>query len=252
MTQRTVSIIQARMESKRLPGKVLMDIQGKPMLQRVFDRIAQAEVSDEIVIATSVEHSDDPIAEYCEEQNMSCFRGSPSDVLARYYNAAKEYGADIVVRFTADCPLLDPTIIQKVVTACKLGKHEYVSNVLPPTYPDGLDTEVFSFESLKRLHVEATLPSEREHVSTYIHKNPHLFRTLNVENSEDLSHLRWTVDRDVDLAFVREVYRHLSNHLFGMKEVLALLDEHPELQKLNEGIERNEGHASYLKSGSGS
>lgn len=243
----TVAIIQARMKSERLPDKVLMDIEGKPMLARVWERVSSAHICDEVVIATSDLDADTPIANYCKEHDIPCFRGEHDDVLKRYYDAALAHKAEVIVRFTADCPLLDPEIIRRVVQAFDPKKHDYISNVLPPTYPDGLDTEVFSFATLKRAHEEVELPSEREHVTTYIQKHLDQFRIANVENGEDLSKLRWTVDREKDCKFVQKVYAHFANQSFGMNEVLTLLEEHPDLGMHNKTIERNEGHASALE-----
>ncbi|MBI3336768.1 glycosyltransferase family protein [Candidatus Peregrinibacteria bacterium] len=242
-----VAIIQARMSSTRLPEKVLADIGGRPMLYRVVERVRLTPAIAEVIVATSTDASDEPIALYCKKQGFSCFRGDLSDVLARYYHAARAYRADVIVRITADCPLHDPAVIQKVVRAFDPQKHDYVSNVLPPTYPDGLDTEVFSFATLERMHTEAVLPSEREHVTFYITNHPECFRIHNVPYTEDLHTYRWVVDRPQDLVFAQAVYSHFGEKSFGMEDILALLREQPELCKLNEGIQRNEGHAAALQ-----
>jgi spore coat polysaccharide biosynthesis protein SpsF (cytidylyltransferase family) len=243
---KTVALIQARMTSIRLPGKVMAEVAGRPLLDHVVKRAQQARTLDLVVVATSDQPADDVVARFCAEADIPCFRGSEDDVLDRYYQAAKHYAADAIVRLTADCPLLDPAVIDKVVRAFQAGDYDYVSNVLPPTYPDGLDTEVFRWDALERAWREACFMSQREHVTSYICEQPTLFRLGNVEHDPDLSALRWTVDEPQDLEFVRRVYGYLGPvHFFGMAEILALLREHPELNGINAGFQRNEG---YLKS----
>lgn len=245
---KTVAIIQARMSSTRLPGKVFADVCGQPLLHHVVCRARRARTPDQVVVATSDRPADDVVARFCEMSAVPCFRGSEEDVLDRYCHAARHFKAEAVVRVTADCPLLDPDVIDRVVQAFLAGDQDYVSNTLDRTYPDGLDVEVFSFAALARAWREARLPSEREHVTPYIWKHPELFRLGNVKQDEDLSDLRWTVDEPRDLEFVRAVYRWLGPRSdFGMQEVLALLREHPELGRINAGIERNEGYRWSLE-----
>lgn len=233
------------MASTRLPGKVLADLAGRPLLYHVVNRTSLARTLNSVVVATTVESQDDPIEEFCDSQGVLCFRGSENDVLDRYYQAAKYWNARVVVRITADCPLLDPAVIDEVVAIFNRGPADYVTNTIECTYPDGLDTEVFNRQALARAWREARLKSEREHVTPYIRNHPELFRLGNVSHSEDLSALRWTVDEPNDLAFVREIYDQLGTSMFGMEEVLKLLREHPGLSEVNRGIMRNEG---YLKS----
>lgn len=242
---KTVAIIQARMASSRLPGKVMADIAGKPMLFHVVTRAKQARNIDLVIVATSIGTDDDPVEHFCREADIPCFRGSLDDVLDRFYQAARHFQGDTIVRLTADCPLLDPRVIERTVETFLAGNCDYASNALTCTYPDGLDTEVFSFRVLERAWAEATLRSEREHVTPYIRNHPDIFRLENVCNTCDLSSLRWTVDEAKDLAFVRAVYEHFGKTLFGMEEVLSLLDRDPRLLELNAGIGRNEG---YIKS----
>jgi len=237
----TVAIIQARVSSTRLPGKVLKDIAGQPVLKRIVRRVQHAKVFGEVVVATSDDGSDDPIAELCSREQVPCFRGSLPDVLDRFYRAALQYKADAVARFTADCPLLDPGVIRRVVEAFRSGQYDYACNILPPTFPDGLDTEVFSMRAIERSHNEAVDPFEREHMDEYVLAHLDEFPHVNVMNDTDLSRLRWTLDEERDLRFVRAVYEHFRSDDFGMHAVLAFLDAHPEVQKLNEGIERNAG-----------
>jgi spore coat polysaccharide biosynthesis protein SpsF len=242
---KTIVLIQARMSSSRLPGKVLQDISGQPMLLHVIQRAKKAKSVDMIVVITSTHEDDDAIEMLCKENGISCFRGSLDDVLDRYYQAAISFQADIIVRLTADCPLLDAKIIDKLVQTFHKGDFDYVSNTIECTYPDGLDTEVFKLEALGRAWKEACLNSEREHVTAYIYKHPELFRLGNVKNSIDLSHLRWTVDTPEDMEFVRAIYMRFKNTYFGMSEILTFLKIHPEIASINAGQVRNEG---YLKS----
>lgn len=233
------------MGSTRLPGKVMTDIVGKPMLLHVVNRVKQAHSVDLVVIATSTHPDDDVIEHFCHQESISCFRGSLNDVLDRYYQAACYFKADVIVRLTADCPLLDPAVIDKVIQAFHASNLNYVANVLEYTYPDGLDTEVFSRKTLERTWQEARLKSEREHVTSYIYNHQELFDIGVVKHDEDLSRLRWTVDEPADLEFVRSVYEYMGSSTFGMPEILDLLKQHPELEKKNANIMRNMG---YIKS----
>jgi glutamate-1-semialdehyde aminotransferase/spore coat polysaccharide biosynthesis protein SpsF (cytidylyltransferase family) len=242
---KTAAIIQARMASTRLPGKILAEVGGYPMLFHVVRRAQRAKGLDLVVVATSNRTPDDVVERFCEDNGIRCFRGSEDDVLDRYYHAAKQFHADVVVRLTADCPLLDPEIISLVVQMFRAAEHDYVSNVLECTFPDGLDTEVFSWQALERTWREARLKSEREHVTPFMRNHPELFRQLNVRHSQDLSGLRWTVDEPCDLDFVRGIYAHFGSVDFGMTDILDLLQTQPQLARVNAGIVRNEG---YLKS----
>lgn len=243
---KTVAIIQGRMTSRRLPGKILAAIAGVPLLAHVTRRAQASGVFHDIVFATTTDPSDDPVETYCTAHGIRCFRGDPSDVLDRYAQAARAYGAGVIVRLTSDCPLLDPAVIKRVVGTFDPARHDYVSNAIRRTYPDGLDTEVFSLEALKRADKEARLPSEREHVTPYMHKHPELFRIAHVTQERDYSALRWTVDEPRDLDFVRAVFRELGDGLFGQEEILALLERKPDLQHINEGIPSNEGYERSL------
>jgi spore coat polysaccharide biosynthesis protein SpsF (cytidylyltransferase family) len=243
---KVTAIIQARMGSSRLPGKVLKDIQGKPMLQRVIERVKEAALVDEVILATTTDTSDDQVAIFAESINCIVFRGSIDDVLDRYYQAATLAGSDYVVRITADCPVMDPAVIDKAIKTFIEGDYDYVSTADPkPTFPDGLDVWVVPYTILKRTWNEAELKSEREHVFPYIYNNPDKFKIGTVSHDPDLSELRWTVDQDEDLLFIRKIYAELGDRIFSMQEVLELLENKPELQSINNGIIRNEG---YLKS----
>lgn len=244
---KTVAIIQARMTSSRLPGKILADIAGSAMLLHVVRRARRCTALDLVAVATTVNATDDDVVRLCGANAIPCCRGSEEDVLDRYYQAARALSADVVVRITADCPLLDPEVVDKVVAAFQASNCDYASNVLEPTYPDGLDTEVMSWATLERAWRDAKLKSEREHVTLYIRNHPELFRLVNVKHEEDLSRLRWTVDESRDLDLVRTVFARLGTDAFGMKETMALLRHDPALRELNAGIERNEGLTKSLQ-----
>ena len=244
----TVAIVQARLSSSRMPGKVLQALCGASMLEHQLARIKKANLIDQLVVATSVETSDDPIEMLCQKLNIDCFRGSLNDVLDRYYQAAKQYGATSIVRLTADCPLTAPCLIDKVINCFQSNAFDYVSNTIKPTYPDGLDVEVFSFLALEQAWQKAKLPSEREHVTPYIINHPERFSLGSFEDEADLSHLRWTVDYPEDFEFVKKVYQSLyvNNPGFSMQDILALLKNHPELLEINQQFQRNEGMKKSL------
>jgi len=236
------------MTSSRLPGKVLADVAGRPLLDHVVRRVQRARTIDLTVVATTERTTDDAVADFCGRRELPCFRGSEEDVLDRYYRAAVHFQAAVIIRLTADRPLLDPAVIDRVVEQFQAGDYDYVSNSVERSFPDGLDTEVFRRAALDRAWREASLKSEREHVTPYIWKNPGLFRLGQVKNGRDLSSLRWTVDLPQDLDFVRRVYESLgANRCFGMEEVLTLLQASPELGRINAGIGVNEGYIKSLR-----
>ncbi len=247
----TGAIVQARFGSVRLPGKVLADLGGKPMLERVLERVAAATRVALVVLATTADPEDTPLAALGEALGARVFRGSADDVLDRYHRAATAHGIDVIVRVTGDCPLVDPALIDRTVAVFAEGDCDYVSTSYPvATFPDGLDVEVFSRTALDRAWREARLGSEREHVTPYIWKHPRGFRLKAVTHAENLSAMRWTVDLDRDLEFVRCVYRRLepaSGPVFGMQEILDLLRRHPEIAAINRGIARNEGYEKSLQ-----
>jgi spore coat polysaccharide biosynthesis protein SpsF len=223
-----VAIIQARSGSTRLPGKVLMDIAGYPMVSRVVQRSRQARLLTEVVLATSTEERDEPLARLAAQLDVPCFRGSEGDVLSRFFGATQAFNADLVVRLTADCPLLDGAVIDQVVRVFQESEGmDYVSNTLERTYPRGLDTEVFTRDALARAHREAKLPYEREHVTPYIYNHPELFSLRNVTHIPDLSAYRMTVDEAIDLEAVRRIYRHFQTLNFTFIDVIHFLAENP-------------------------
>ena len=238
---RIVAIIQARMGSTRLPGKVLMELAGEPMLARCVNRTRRAQTLNEVVVATTVKPADDAIVRLCDEHNWPCFRGSEEDVLDRYYHAAIAHRADVVVRITSDCPLIEPEIVDRVVREFLdlQPEADYACNVLPRrTFPRGLDTEVMRFDVLERAWREDDNPAWREHVTLYIQCNPDLFRIHGITNEVDYSHMRWTVDIPEDLAFVRCIYDHFGHDRFSWREVLAVLEQHPEWLKINRHVQQ--------------
>lgn len=235
-----MAIIQARYGARRLPGKVLEDLAGLPMLVRVVNRTSRARKLDNVVVATTAQKADDTIEGLCQKWGFTHFRGSEKDVLDRYYQAAQAFHADIVVRITADCPLIEPEIIDRVV-----GEYislqpdvQYVTNTLTRTYPRGLDVEVMSFTALKKAWQEDRNPAWREHVTQYIRHHPEKFKACNVANETDYSHMRWTVDTIDDLTFVRRIYNSFNNDTFYWQEVLQLLEKYPEWLEINRNVQQ--------------
>ncbi len=246
-----VAIIQARMGSTRLPGKVMKKVQGKTLLEHLILRVKRAYGIDKIIVATTISKKDSPIARLAVSLGVGVYRGSVDDVLDRYYQAAKEAHAKTVIRLTGDCPLMDPKVIDRVVSFYKKNRrrYNYVSNIRPPTFPDGMDVEVFSFNVLERMWREAALPSEREHVTAYIGNHPDSFRVGNVLAEKDLSKLRLTVDTKDDLSLVRAVVKGLSGkkNYPDVQDIAAFLKQHPELTGHNRHIGRNEGYAKSVR-----
>jgi spore coat polysaccharide biosynthesis protein SpsF (cytidylyltransferase family) len=246
---KTVAIVQARWGSTRLPGKVLLPLAGPTVLEHVVRRVRRARAVDGVVVATSIKPEDLKIAMFCAKKGISLYLGSEEDVLDRYYQAARLYGADIVVRITADCPLIDPGIIGRMIAEHRAGGSDYTSNTLAESFPDGEDVEVFTFAALERAWKEAALGSEREHVTPYIRNHPEIFRLKNVAHPDNLAHMRWTLDRLDDYLFLKKVYGALyrRNTLFGIKDILVYLKKHPEVGRINSHIERNEGYKTSLQ-----
>ncbi|MGE4062689.1 MAG: NTP transferase domain-containing protein [Rhodospirillaceae bacterium] len=244
-----LAVLQARMGSSRLPGKVLMPILGEPMLLRQIERIRRCKLVDGLVVATSTSRTDDPLADICQARGIPVGRGSENDVLSRFIDVAKPYKPAAVVRLTGDCPLTDPEVIDAVIATFKNGAVDYASNVEPATFPDGLDTEVISWSAMLQADREAVLPSHREHVTLYIRSKPETFRTAAYTRTPDLSHLRWTVDEPADLEFVRRIYEALypAKPDFVTADVLHLLEANRHLADVNRGFERNEGLRKSLE-----
>ena len=236
-----VAIVQARMGSTRLPGKVLRPILGTPMIGLMLERLARARRVDQIVVATSEDEANDSLAAYVESLGHACFRGSEDDVLQRFVDAAREHAADVVIRLTADCPLTDPDIVDTCVELFLEQDLDYFANNSPPMLPDGLDVEVMKRSALDTAVQETDRPYDHEHVTPYLRESGK-FRTGSLPSSEDLSELRWTVDEPADLAVVTRVFEHFApSTAFGWNEVLELQRERPELFADNNQFQRNEG-----------
>lgn len=237
---KTVIIVQARMTSTRLPGKVLMPVMGKSLLAYQLERLARCSLADEIVVATTLNRADDPIAELAARHDAGIFRGSEEDVLSRYHGAAVASRADTVVRVTADCPLMDPAVVDRTIRQFTLApdQYDYVSNTLQRSYPRGMDTEVFSFRALNEAFHSATTPGDREHVTPYLYRQPHRYRLCNVAYPIDESGHRWTVDTVEDFALVRNLLEALypSNATFTLEDALATAQAHPEWADINRHV----------------
>jgi len=238
---RIVCIIQARMGSSRLPGKVMKEICGKPMIQWVVSRSMHSNFIDHVLIATTESESDDTIAMFCQKNSIACYRGNEFDVLDRYYQAAKLAEADIVVRLTADCPLVDAQLIDETIQKMIGSNADFCANRLPPpykrTFPIGLDVEVVSMQALEIAWHKATKKYEREHVLPFVYDPQNGFNIIILDNEEDFGGMRWTVDTEKDLEFVRRVMKHLSCKMtFSWMDVLSVVKEYPDLEKINENI----------------
>lgn len=246
---KTVAIIQARMGSTRLPGKVLAKINGRPMLGLLLSRVDAASLVSEIIVAIPDEQGDDVLRDWLEDNNIEYFRGSAEDVLERFYLCALACQADLIVRVTADDPLKDPEIINYAIR-CMLDNLEfdYVSNTIIPTYPEGLDIEVFKFSALENAYRNAVLSSEREHVTPYIWKHSEFFITHNFVNQRNLSSWRWTVDKYEDLLFIRTIMDIFKDQpLVSYLEIIEFLDANPDLLKINtQKTLRNEGYIQSI------
>ncbi len=230
------------MSSSRLPGKILMDIAGEPMLMRVVERTRKARTVDQVVFATTTDSSDDPVDAFCRERAIPCFRGSLPDVLDRFYQAALKFEAETVVRLTADCPLLDPGVVDETVELFRRAGADFAANRLPPpfkrTYPIGLDCEVCSFSALERAWREAAAPHDREHVMPYLYEVEGRFKVAVLNTPVDYGSLRWTVDTAPDLELVRQVYARLAAKPdFNWLDVLAVFEREPTLAKINSAVE---------------
>lgn len=240
-----IAIIQARMGSTRLSGKILKRLSGKPALWHLTNRLRYSKCLKDIVIATTVNSEDDIVVKFCKANNLKWYRGSEEDVLDRYYQAARTFQADPVVRITADCPVIDPTIVDEVIEGYFEGGYDVYG--LGGEFPDGLDCGLFSFWVLEDTWKHATLPSEREHVGPYMKKHPEKYRIGVYEKFKGLGHHRWTLDEEADLRFLQVLFDRLyrPGRIFLTQEILDLLEKEPQLMEINANIIRNEG---YLKS----
>lgn len=235
-----LTVIQARMSSTRLPGKVMLPILGKPLLIRMIERVKSAKLIGMLIVATSTNSDDDKIEELCNQNNIKCFRGHLTDLLDRHYQVGKKFGADAVVKIPSDCPLIDPQIIDRVIKYYidNSEKFDFISNLHPATYPDGNDVEVMSFNALERAWKEAARPLEREHTTPYFWENPDKFKIGNVVWESELDYStthRWTIDFEEDYQFITKVYEelYLNNPIFELYDILKLLKDKPEIADIN-------------------
>ena len=257
MKKKIYAIIQARMSSSRLPGKVLKKIKQKPMLHYVIKQVKASKMVDEIIIVTTTEKEDKPIVDFCLKNKIKCFRGSKLDLLDRYYNCAKKYNCDPIVRVTSDCPIVDPEVIDLTISEFLKKKYDYISNNLEKikgkwensmcNYPQGMTVEVSSFNALKKAWNEAKKPSEREHVFPYIQFNPKKFNVNSIKYHKDLSHIRCTVDRVNDLEFIRKIYDLIPNKKYiTISDIEKIIKQNPELTSINNKIPFDEGYQISL------
>lgn len=236
--------VQARMGSTRLPGKILKQVLGKPLLLYQIERLKEVTLADCCRILTTTEKADDQIVSFCKDHGIPVFRGPEEDVLSRYHQAALEYRPDAIVRVSSDCPLIDPKVVNDIIRTYRDGfpQWEYVSNCITRTFPRGLDAEIFSFEALDKAFRLSIDKGEREHVTLHMYRHPELYRLRNVTNSEDLSDYRWTVDTTEDFELIKRILEHLYPRKpdFRMQDVLQLLNEHPDWKRINEGVKQKE------------
>lgn len=240
---RTVAIIQARMGSTRLPGKVLMDLGGETTLGRVVRRLSRAKSLTQIAVATTDSPADDAILSESERLGVACFRGSEQDVLSRYAGAAEQFAADTVVRITSDCPLIDAGIVDQVLEELRRSSVDFAYNDVEHGFPRGLDVEAFSRDVLKQAMAGAHARYQREHVTPFFYEHPELFKATVVRSGKDFSAYRWTLDTPEDLKLIRAVYEHFSNtDEFDWHSVVELMEQSPELATINEHVIQKSGH----------
>lgn len=237
---KTVAIIQARLGSKRLPGKVLRELAGRPMIHWVVDRISKCKTVDAVVVATTRHEHDDRLVGYCNELGWNVVRGSENDVLSRYVLAAEKYEAGRIVRITADCPLIDPEIVDQVVNKlAEDNRNDYASNFFPKRFfPRGLDAEAFTMAALEKVDQLSIEAKFREHVTLKIYSQPEGFRITSVCNSKDQSNLRWTVDCLEDFELVSKIVNHMDRGDFSFQDVIAAYEDHPEWHLINQNTKQ--------------
>lgn len=237
---RIVAIIQARMGSTRLPGKILKKVNGRPLLSYQIERLQQSNYINDLVIATTIDEKDDLIVELCEKNNILSFRGSEEDVLARYYETAKAFKAEAIVRITSDCPIIDVQVVDKTIQYFINNNFDYVSNTVERTYPRGLDTEIFTFAALEIAYNEAVLERDREHVTAYFYTNPDIFKISSVRNEIDYSKYRWTVDTEEDFQLIKNIIENLysDNPQFTLHDTVQLMETNPDWFNINAHIEQ--------------
>lgn len=247
MGRNIVAIIQARMSSSRLPGKVLKKLAGIPVLEHVHSRVSHAKLIHNVVVATSTDPSDDQIEEFCAKKEINCFRGDLKDVLSRYYHCAVQYKATHVMRITADCPLVDPVIIDSVILSGVAGNYDCFG--INGSFPNGLDCTLLSMSAISNAYKNASLPSQREHVWPYIGDNPNLFKLGHLEMFDSFNDERWTLDEEEDYELLNVIFRKLyrDKKIISTLDVLELMESNPSFRSINSHITRNEGYIKSLK-----
>ena len=238
------AIVQARTGSTRLPNKIFKELCGKPILWHVINRLSYSKLIKQIIIATTNLSEDDKVEEFCKTNNILFYRGSSDDVLSRYYEAAKKFNADLIIRITSDCPVIDPQIIDKMTNNFfdfyEKEKIDYMSNTIIRTFPRGLDAEIFPFNVLEKTHLEAKQDYEREHVTPYIYQHPEIFKIKNFTCEKDYSFYRWTVDTIEDFKLIEKIYEALykENDIFYFEDILKLFEEYPDLININKDVKQ--------------
>jgi spore coat polysaccharide biosynthesis protein SpsF (cytidylyltransferase family) len=244
-----LAAIQVRTASTRFPQKVLKKIKGKTILELFIDRVKCCKQIDKIVIATTENTGDDIVVKMAQEMELEWVRGSEMDLLDRFYKCAKLYNPDIIVRVTPDDPFVDPEVLDHGIQIFKENDVDFVTNHFEPTFPEGLDVEIYSYRTLQIAWKEAKLASDREHCYPYILKNPNKFKTINFTQNQDNSHLRWTIDHECDFEMTKVIYDHLydTKPIFLQKDILEVLKKHPDIAEMNSEIKRKEGLYISLK-----
>jgi len=242
-----IVIIQVRMGSTRLPGKVLKKLNGITVLESLLNQLNYSKLLNDKIIATTSNSEDDVIVNFCKSKEIKCFRGSQDDVLDRYYNCAKKFSINTIIRITSDCPLMDPQVIDDVIDFYLKNSYDYVNNFYKRTYPYGNDVEIFSIKVLEKVWEKATKPSEREHVTPYIYNNPDEFSLGWIENKENLSEFHWTIDRKEDLIFVQNIFKKISKRPILMKDIIDVIKNDPSLLEINKNTNPNEGYLKSIK-----
>jgi len=237
-----IAIIQVRMGSTRLPGKVLKKLNGITILESLLNQLNYSRLLNDKIIATTLNSEDDVIVNFCESKGIKCFRGSVNDVLDRYHKCAKKFSINTIIRITSDCPLMDPQVVDDVIDFYLKNSYDYVNNFYKRTYPYGNDVEIFSLKVLEKVWEKATKPSEREHVTPYIYNNPDEFSLGWIENKENLSEFHWTVDRKEDLIFVQKIFKKISKRPILMKDIIDVIKDDPSLLEINKNTNPNEGY----------
>jgi len=237
-----IAIIQVRMGSTRLPGKVLKKLNGITILESLLNQLNYSRLLNDKIIATTLNSEDDVIVNFCESKGIKCFRGSVNDVLDRYHKCAKKFSINTIIRITSDCPLMDPQVVDDVIDFYLKNSYDYVNNFYKRTYPYGNDVEIFSLKVLEKVWEKATKLSEREHVTPYIYNNPDEFSLGWIENKENLSEFHWTVDRKEDLIFVQKIFKKISKRPILMKDIIDVIKDDPSLLEINKNTNPNEGY----------